>query len=229
VTDSLSRTFEGDIEVRASAEGRTVVGIVVPYERVARVSDGGPAYDEMFIFGAFKRSISTPGRRVPLLSQHAQRSNPLGRATLLREDPAGLYGEFAVSKTQAGDEALELIRDGALDSFSVGFTGYKHERRNGIVVRQEAGIREASLVTFASYADAKVGGIRTWFDSLSEDERAEVQRMALTATDLSATTPDGDSEQAARNVDDPASATHDDIQRQFRAAKVAARMRGILP
>lgn len=228
MTESLSRAFEGDLEVRASAEGRTVVGIVVPFERVARVSDGGPFYDEMFVYGAFKRSISTPGRRVPLLSQHAQRSNPLGRATLLREDTAGLYGEFAVSKTQAGDEALELIRDGALDSFSVGFTGYKHERRNGVVARTEAGIREASLVTFASYADAKVGGIRAWFDSLSEDERAEVQRMALTATDLSATTPDGDSEQAATPVIDPASATRDDFMSAFRRARKVARDKGII-
>ena len=32
-----------------------------------------------------------------------------------------MYGEARVSKTAAGDEVLELVRDGALDSFSVCF------------------------------------------------------------------------------------------------------------
>ena len=35
---------------------------------------------------------------------------------------SGLYGEFRVSKVDDGDRALELVRDGVIDSFSVGFS-----------------------------------------------------------------------------------------------------------
>jgi phage head maturation protease len=114
--------------------------------------------------------------------------NPLGRATLLREDRAGLYGEFHVSKTAGGDEALELVRDGALDSFSVGFTPIKQVQRNGVTVRTETGIREASLVTFPAYEDALVGGVR-WEDFTQEQLDLLRQFMAQ----AQAATPEGDS------------------------------------
>lgn len=206
MSEALSRAFAADIEVRADGTGRTVHGIIVPFGRVARVSDGGPFYDEMFERGAFSKTIRERGDRVKLLSQHMTRNNPLGRATLLREEASGLYGEFHVSKTAAGDEALELLRDGALDSFSVGFSAIKHVKRSSVTVRTEVGLREASLVTFPAYADALVGGIRGQF---SEDELAELARMVAEHTNLRSATPDGEpadlgtSEDAARAEDEP--------------------------
>lgn len=177
MSELISRAFSADLEVRADGTGRTLHGIVVPFDRVARVSDGGPSYDEMFRMGAFAKTIRERGDRVKLLSQHDARSNPLGRATLLREEPAGLYGEFTVSRTTAGDEALELVRDGALDSFSVGFTPIKHVTERGVKVRVEVGLREASLVTFPAYADALVGGVRAE-DLTDEQVRAIAERIA---------------------------------------------------
>ncbi len=188
MTDApISRAFVSDIEVRAGGEGRTVTGIVVPFDRTARVSDGGPSYDEMFVQGAFKRTIQHRGDKVKLLSQHNARTNPLGRATLLREDAAGLYGEFYVSRTTAGDEALELLRDGALDSFSVGFSPIKHEKRGRTIVRTEVGLREASLVTFPAYEGALVGGVRAWPD-MTDEERAELALLVASHIDLRSTT-----------------------------------------
>lgn len=166
---SLSRAFVSDIEVRADGEGRTVHGIIVPFGQVARVSDGGPSYNEMFVRGSFTKTIRERGARVKLLSQHQSRQNPLGRATLLREDAAGLYGEFMVSRTTAGDEALALVRDGALDSFSVGFKPIQHRTQDNVRVRTEVGLREASLVTFPAYEGALVGGVRLAdFDNIDE-------------------------------------------------------------
>lgn len=195
MTEALSRAFAADIEVRADSSGRTVHGIIVPFGQVARVSDGGPAYDEMFQHGAFAKTIQERGDRVKLLSQHNARTNPLGRATALREDTAGLYGEFRVSKTAAGDEALELLRDGALDSFSVGFTPIKHRMDGRTKVRTEVGMREASLVTFPAYSGALVGGVRSLAD-FSAEEIAELARMVAEHTSL-ATTPDGEPEAVA--------------------------------
>lgn len=183
----ISRAFVSDIEIRSDGGGRTVHGIVVPFDRVARVSDGGPSYMEGFRRGAFARTIQHRGDRVKLLSQHNARTNPLGRATLLREDSAGLYGEFHVSRTAAGDEALELLKDGALDSFSVGFSPIQHKRDAEAVWRTEVGLREASLVTFPAYEGALVGGVR----SLTPDDLAELARMLRDSVDLAAT-PEGD-------------------------------------
>ncbi len=187
MTAPLSRAFDGiDLEVRSEGEGRTVAGIVVPFGRTAMVSDGGPRYLEMFEKGSFAKTIRERGDRVKLLSQHDARRNPLGRAVALKEDERGLYGEFRVSKTAAGDEALELLRDGALDSFSVGFAPINHVKRGKVTVRTEVALREASLVTFPAYEDARIEAVRAW-DALSEDEQAELLAMYASARDLSAT------------------------------------------
>jgi HK97 family phage prohead protease len=226
MSESLSRAFAADIEVRADGTGRTVHGIIVPFDRVARVSDGGPSYDEMFERGAFKKTIQERGDRVKLLSQHLARTNPLGRATLLREDAAGLYGEFHVSKTNAGDEALELLRDGALDSFSVGFAPIKHVDRNRVKVRTEVGLREASLVTFPAYEGALVGGVRSLLE-MDDDAIAELARRLAEHPELRTTTPTvepvdlGTSSDAAPADDEPLnehSARHASTRFKFAAA-----------
>ena len=228
---ALSRAFVSDIEIRSDGDGRTVHGIIVPFGVTARVSDGGRPYDEMFERGAFARTIQHQGSRVKLLSQHDSRRNPLGRATLLREDAAGLYGEFRVSATAAGDEALELLRDGALDSFSVGFRPIKHETRNRVLVRTEVGMREASLVTFPAYESALVGGVRM-------DDTVELDAITehvIRAIELRATTPVGDSEHLgtatdapARDELDPPEGTPFDVHKSFRHSRLLAREKGVL-
>lgn len=227
----ITRQFTPDLEVRSDSEGRTIAGIVVPFGKTARVSDGGPAYDEMFRAGAFAKSIQERGDKVKLLSQHQAGRNPLGRATMLREDSAGLYGEFRVSRTQAGDEALELVRDGALDSFSVGFAPVKHVKEGRTVVRTEVAIREASLVTFPAYNDARILTVRATLEQLEQmtpDERAELAR-ALTLKDYPITQEhhepieDGTSPEAATSDEPPTAldetppiTPHERIKRAYR-------------
>lgn len=220
----MNRAFV-DLEIRSSIEGRTIHGIVVPFGRSARVSDGGPAYDEMFRYGAFTKTIAENGARVKLLSQHQQGRNPLGRASLLREDTAGLYGEFTVSRTAAGDEALELVRDGALDSFSVGFAPINHVRENRVVVRTEVALREASLVTFPSYVDALVGGVRSMSDE-------DVIALATRLDNLRLVTPagepagEGTSSEAAHHADvEPREhSVRSSLRSHIRAARIARHM-----
>lgn len=206
MSEFLARTFQAGLSIRADGEGRTVAGIVVPFDTEARVSDGGRPYTERFKKGAFARTIKHRGDRVKLLMQHDS-GEPIGRATLLREDSAGLYGEFRVSAVPPGDQALELVRDGVIDSFSVGFAPIQHERDGDVTVRTEVGLREASLVTFPAYEDARVTAVRAYADSLPEDERAELLRMIGLATDVTAATADGRSEPDALPDDDPARAT----------------------
>jgi len=86
----------------------------------------------------------------------------LGRATLLKETDAGLYAEFKISKTRAGDEALALVQDGALDQLSVGFMPIKNKKRpDGVMERLKAHLAEVSLVTFGAYGEmASITGMR---------------------------------------------------------------------
>ena len=176
----LSREFAADIEIRSDGTGRTVHGLIVPYNREATVSDGFGPYREMFAPGAFARDIAGRGGnfgRVKFLYQH-DRHEPLGRATELRDDAAGVYGAFRISATRRGDEVLEMLRDGVLDSFSVGFAPIAPAAGDpipvdGVVVRTESALREASVVTFAAYADALVGGVRQ--ESKTSDDRDLVE------------------------------------------------------
>lgn len=163
----LTREFAADIAIRSDGTGRTVHGLIVPYEREARVSDGGPFYWETFARGAFAEDIAGRGGnfgRVKFLYQHDHR-NPLGRAVELRDDAAGVYGAFRISATSRGDEVLEMLRDGTLDAFSVGFAAVEPTLDAPIpsdlrVRRHKALLRETSVVTFAAYEDAAVAGVR---------------------------------------------------------------------
>lgn len=167
----ISRAYVAEIEIRSDGSGRTVHGILVPYGQTARVSDGGPAYEEQFAPGVFARDIAARKgdyRGVKFLYQHDSRE-PIGRAVDLREDGAGLYGAFKISATARGDEAIALLGDEVLDSFSIGFRPLAHRMVEGVTVRTKAALRETSLVTFPAYAGALVAGVRTLTDLDDED------------------------------------------------------------
>ncbi len=199
---NLIRDYVADIEIRSDGTGRTVHGILVPYNTVARVSDGGPAYEEMFAPGAFERDIVARNgdfRGVKFLYQH-QHDEPIGRAVELRDDAAGLFGAFRVAKTGKGDEVLELLREGVLDSFSIGFRPIDPAPGDPIkmgepVVRTKAGLRETSIVTFPAYAGALVAGVRAIEPEDLHDGAAAVAEADTTGPDGVRTdqpTPDPD-------------------------------------
>lgn len=153
-----TRAYETDLEVRAAGDGRTVCGICVPYGVVQRINAN---LSEVFVRGAFANVVRA-SHRVKFLVGHDASALPIGRATLLREDEGGLYGEFRISQTERGSEVLELIRDGALSELSIGFSPLKDKRRaDGVIERQLAHLAEVSAVTFGAYGPAaSVVGVR---------------------------------------------------------------------
>ena len=170
----LHRASFAAVEIRAAGDGRTIVGVAVPFDRPTDV--GG--YIESFTRGAFARTIAERGAgRVKVLAAHSSSVNPIGRATVLREDPAGLHVELRVSKTQLGDECLALIDDGALDGLSIGFVPIRavHNPSTGVVERTEVRLDEISLVSFPAYDGARVLAVRA---------ATPQQQSALTELDL---------------------------------------------
>lgn len=182
-TTALERPYVPDISVRG--DGRTVYGIVIPFNTDALVNDGYGPYTERFQRGAFAKTIKEREQRVKLCVNHEKlRRLPIGRAMNLREDAAGLYGEFHVSRTSDGDEALTLIRDGVVDSFSAGFIPMKERKVGpGVVERTEVALSEVSVVSFPAYENAVIQGVRAEFD-IPDDELDRLVELVRSEPDL---------------------------------------------
>jgi hypothetical protein len=167
------RTFTTDVEVRG--DGRTLVGTIVPYGVEARIG----SYVEEFAPGAF---ADADPERVPLLAAHRRDELPVGRALAFRETPTGLQAELRVSATQAGDDVLTLVRDGAATGLSVGFIpgedAWSPDRTR--VTRTRATLVEVSVVAMPAYAAARITAVRAEGDEDSdEDGEVETPKVKL--------------------------------------------------
>jgi len=213
---AYERVCHADLSIRS--DGRTVYGIVMPYGVETRVNDGFGPYTEVFRMGAFDKTIRERGDRIKLNVNHDKYNQlPIGIATAWKtNDRAGLIGEFRVSATEAGDEALTLIRDGVADSFSAGFKPVipgpnDPVPRNGLVERTEAKLDHVAVVAFPAYEQARITGVRfdfdQFWDELSPEEQEAARQLDLPALIRSAAqqhvdaTPD---EAAAEGTSDEA-------------------------
>jgi len=179
----LHRAHPVDLELRGG-DGRTLTGLAVPFDAPTQIREAGRRYTEVFRRGAFARSIRERGDRIKLLANHDRRRLPIGRAELLREDAAGLYGEFRVSQTDAGDEVLALVRDGALDGLSISFEPLRDHwsTDRSEVERLEAKLVEVSAVAFPAYDGAVITGVRA--DSRSLPVEDAERRLGLITRSL---------------------------------------------
>ncbi|PRX48678.1 prohead peptidase [Prauserella shujinwangii] len=163
MAEVFTRAFTPELEVLTRAkggDGRTIAGIAVPYGVPQRIN---PHLTEQFARGAFNAQIRA-ARRIPFSREHLVLGGTLiGRAVLLRDDPVGLYGEFRVSATPAGEETLELVRDGALEELSVAFREGQNKRLpGGVTERITAELREVAVVMEGAYGElAAVAGVRS--------------------------------------------------------------------
>ena len=127
----LVRSWTGTLHVRADGGAelqRVVEGMVVPFGQVVTVRDtpGGPTYQETIarqaLDGVDWSRVNLDYLTDPPGSYNThQGSRLIGRATAGESRDDGAWGSFRVSRTAAGDEALELARDGVLADFSVSF------------------------------------------------------------------------------------------------------------
>ncbi len=154
---------DAGLEIRSTGDGRTIVGIAAPLGKWNAIRDHAGEYDEMFARGAFARTITQRAGKIPLHAQHESRKLPLGPVRSLAESDDGLRMEAYVSKTTAGDEVLELVRDGALGGLSIGFSPIREEWSTDRSKRthHEVALHEISLVTTPAYKEALVAGLRS--------------------------------------------------------------------
>jgi len=125
--------------------------------------------------GAFKKSLKRrTNKGVKLLYQHKS-DMPIGVFDEIKEDDHGLYikGRLAL-KTQAGAEAYELLKMGALDGLSIGFRvnpkEVSYDKRGNKRIIKEVDLMEVSLVTFPMNPQATVRSIKGQEISIREWE-----------------------------------------------------------
>jgi hypothetical protein len=125
--------------------------------------------------GAFARSLKRKKpHQIKLLYQH-KTDMPIGVFEEIKEDGHGLMvkGKLAL-QTQAGKEAYELMKMGALDGLSIGFkvnpdmVSYDKRSRRRLI--KEVDLMEISLVTFPMNPKATVRSVKASEISIREWE-----------------------------------------------------------
>lgn len=162
-------------ETKAVADDRSFEG----YGSVFGVKD---SYADVVAKGAFAstlKSANRAGRAPALLWQHDP-SMPIGVYTDMREDDTGLFVKGRFSRTTKGDEAYELLKDGALSGLSIGFTTTKStmDEKSGIRTLTEIDLWEVSLVTFPANQAARVTAVKSDGSLPTEREFEEFLRDA---------------------------------------------------
>ena len=132
-------------EVRAGLEfrvsGRTLSGVVLRY------GDVSPEHRERFVPGAF-----APVPDVPLNVQHDARMRVLDPGAFILTDTER---ELRIrAELSPGSAALDLVRRGALNGYSVEFHARAERREAGVRIIEQAALVGIGLVDQPSYPDS---------------------------------------------------------------------------
>jgi len=152
--------FKSDIEAKGGDDvGK---GTFEGYGSIFNNTDLG---NDVILEGAFTKSIKKTGYKgIKLLYQH-KTDMPIGVFDEITEDNRGLKvkGRLAM-KTQAGQEAYELMKMGALDGLSIGFRvspkGQSYDAKTKRRLIKEVELMEISLVTFPMNPKAKIRSVK---------------------------------------------------------------------
>lgn len=158
MTDLLSTEAQDAPIVVRSEEGRLIDLRIVPWGVVGRTAQG----PERIRRGAFR---GTRAEEVSLEAIGPHGLDPgvrlVGRAIALEDREDGQYGTFRVSRTAAGDELLELARDGVYRGASAVFEPGRSElARDGITERISGRLRRVGIVERGAYEGAAVLAVR---------------------------------------------------------------------
>lgn len=162
--DVITRVFRTQLHTDVEdADGRTIVGRIVPYGEVAVVADGpGHRYQEMICRGAFAGNVEAP-HRVLLDFEHGRTlSDKVGHAVELREDEDALRGVFRTTLSGNGPLVMELVNEGVFQGLSIEADVRRTtRRRDGVVMRTRLWLRGVALCREPAYPGAMIEAVRT--------------------------------------------------------------------
>ena len=115
---------------------------------------------DIIVKGAFAKSLATNASRVKVLWQH-KTDVPIGKPMVMREDDRGLYVEAKISDTTTGRDAMTLLRDGVIDSMSIGYiVGESDYKDDGVRIIKELDLFEFSLVSYPMNEKAVITAVK---------------------------------------------------------------------
>jgi HK97 family phage prohead protease len=166
VTDGLyMRSVESELEI--SGDGRTVTGLLAPYNAPAWVDDGFGPYWEMFVPGCFSRCLRGSPSYLKLQLEHD--GHWVGRGNVWKDGSQGLAAELRLDDTEAGREAAFKVRDGQTPGLSLAFrigespdaNSYRSLNGKKVLARQKVkALHHAALCQFPAYKEAQVTAVR---------------------------------------------------------------------
>ena len=129
--------------------------------------------------GAFSKTISENGGSVIMVANHDQ-NKPIGRVTEMKEDATGLLFKGYLAKTERAQEYKQLMKDGVVDSFSIGYAVVKGDRNDhGGRDLSELKLFEISPVAIPMNPEAKLLEVK---NIAIEDNREEtIERFEVLA------------------------------------------------
>jgi uncharacterized protein len=122
------------------------------------------SYGEKVARGAFRESLArhkAAGTKPLLLWQHDSWA-PIGVWDDLIEDEKGLWGKGRLlSGVKAADEALILLRNGAIQGLSIGYREIEVEPEANIRVLKRLDLMEISIVSFPANQQARIESVKS--------------------------------------------------------------------
>lgn len=120
---------------------------------------------DIIVKGAWARTVAERGQKVKMLWGHKSDMMPLGKFTMIEEREAGLYVEGKISETSHGKDVMTLLRDGAIDSMSIGYIAKESDYRDdGVRVIKDLDLFEVSLVNFPMNEKAIITQVKNQFN-----------------------------------------------------------------
>lgn len=178
-------TFDLILRVSDEDDGRTIEGVVLPWDRPTYVSKPMPGY-EVYKRGALDRSLNESTRPIPLMLRHTEDPAAVLVSHENRED--GHHAVFRALDTTTGRDALELIRSNVYTGLSIGASSIPARttirRAAGgktIIERAEVRLDHIALVRVAAFEDARVTVLRSdelmFTDPVAEAKARQRRRL----------------------------------------------------
>ena len=158
---------------------RTISGVAVPWGVEATVSDGTRVKFE-------RGSLPVTGKKPKLLQYHDS-TQPVGVVTARLDTDKGMLFTAKLSNTSDGNDMLELVKDEAIDSVSVGVNVIDASYDDGgTMVISRADWVELSLVTVPAFKGATITDV-----AAAEQPKEETPQMSdkVEATAVEAAAP----------------------------------------
>lgn len=124
---------------------------------------------DIIVKGAFAGSILK--RKPKFMYQHST-DELIGVVNEAYEDEQGLFIQASFAKTQAAQDARELVKMGAIGEMSIGYSTKQADyRSDGVRLLKEIDLYEVSLVTFPANEMAKITKVKSAHADEREFER----------------------------------------------------------